>query len=287
MMTGRAHWHQLGTVVKRFEKAGAFPVAAFPRKTDASRFELPYPPDERVSWMCDMLPFLGYDGLSRRINREAAWNDERNLQAGAAWVSEFLNPELPQETWRARVPSLKGRDLGATHFVGLTGIGMDSGEYPDTPEYASKLGLFGWNRQTKLADVTDGLSNTIFMIQAPPNVARPWLRGGGATAQGVPASSSLKPFVAQTKAGGRGTYVLMADGSVRFLKEGMEDPVFQALVTYKGGDKIPDIDQVAPKEKPRDAALVTPPVMPKVEAPKVEAPKVEPPKAEPKTEPQK
>ena len=282
MMTGRAHWHQLAGVVKRFEQQGAFPIAAFPRKTDSSRFDLSYPPDQRVSWMCDMLPFLGYDGLSRRIHREDPWSDERNLQAGSAWISEFLNPEFPRESWRARVPSLKGRDLGATHFVGLTGIGMESGEFPDTPEYAKKLGLFGWNRQTKFADVSDGLSNTIFMIQAPPSVSRPWLRGGGATAQGVPTSGSLQPFVADLK-GRRGAYVLMGDGSVRFLKEGMADPIFQALVTYKGGDQIPDIDAIAPREGRKEVAIVTPP--PKVE-PKVE-PKAEPPKVDSKAEPSK
>ncbi len=276
MMTGRAHWHSLASTVKRFEGSGKLPFAAYPRKSDAARFDLPYPPDQRVSWMCDLLPFLGYDGLSRRIRREEPWNDERNLQAGSAWISEFLNPEYPQESWRAHVPSLKGRDLGATHFVGLTGVGMDAGDYPDTPEYAKKLGLFGWNRQTKLADVSDGLSNTIYMIQVPPNMPRPWLRGGGATAQGVPTTGSIKPFVTQMKDGRRGTYVLMADGSVRFLKEGIADPVFQALVTYKGGEQIPDIDTFAPRERTGGTALVTPPVKPKLESPKVDPPKVEP-----------
>jgi Protein of unknown function (DUF1559) len=294
MMTGRAHWHQLAATVKRFDETagpgrekGKLPVGAFPRKTDPSRFDVTYPPDQRVSWMCDLLPFLGYEGLSRRIQRDLPWNDDRNLQAGSAWISEFLNPELPQESWRARVPSLRGRDLGATHFVGLTGIGMESGDFLDTPENAGKLGMFGWNRQTRLADVTDGLSNTIYMIQAPPNVARPWLRGGGATAQGVLPNGSFQPFVAQLK-DRRGAYVLMGDGSVRFIKEGIEDPVFQALVTYKAGDKIGDIDQIAPKEKIGAGVVVAPPVVPKVE-PKVEAPmpKVEPPvtKVDPKQNP--
>ena len=276
MMTGRAHWHQLVVAAKKLEATASFPVAAFPRKTDQARFDVPYAPDERVSWMCELLPYLGYDGLSRRIHREDQWNHESNLQAGSAWVSEFLNPQFPQETWRARVPSLKGRDLGATHFVGLTGIGMDSGDFLDTPENAKKLGLFGWNRQTKFADVSDGLSNTIFMIQAPPTVARPWIRGGGATAQGVPLSGSQKPFLMATKDNRNGTYVLMADGSIRFLKEGIEDPIFQALVTYKGGETVPDIDQIAPKERTGNTALVTPPI--KVQPKKVEP---EPKKVEP------
>jgi hypothetical protein len=277
MMTGRAHWHMVASVAKKFQAAGAIPYAAYPRATNSNRFDLPYLPEQRVSWMADMLPYLGYDTLSRKIKRDAAWNDEANLEAGSAWIPEFLNPELPEATWRAYVPSLKGRDLGATHFVGLTGIGMESGEFPDTPEYAKKLGIFGWNRQAKFADIVngDGAANTIFMIQVPPNVQRPWIRGGGSTAQGVPATGSIKPFVSSV-GGRKGTYAVMADGSVRFISDSIDDAVFQALVTYKGGEKIDNLDQIAPPEKIRtgEAVIITNPP-PKVE-PKVE----EPPKKE-------
>jgi hypothetical protein len=282
MMTGRAHWHMVASVAKKFQAAGAIPYAAYPRATNSNRFDLPYLPEQRVSWMADMLPYLGYDTLSRKIKRDAAWNDETNLEAGSAWIPEFLNPELPEATWRAYVPSLKGRDLGATHFVGLTGIGMESGEFPDTPEYAKKLGIFGWNRQAKFADIVngDGAANTIFMIQVPPNVQRPWIRGGGSTAQGVPLTGSIKPFVSSV-GGRKGTYAVMADGSVRFISDSIDDAVFQALVTYKGGEKIENLDQIAPPEKIRtgEAVIIANPP-PKVE-PKVEEP---PKKEEPKKE---
>jgi hypothetical protein len=154
--------------------------------------------------------------------------------------------------------------MGATNFVGLTGIGMDSGDYPDKPEFAKKLGLFGNDRQTKIADVVagDGLANTIFMIQVPPTIQRPWIRGGGATAQGVPETGSIKPFVSATKDGKRGTYALMADGSIRFLSETINDEIFKALTTYKRGEKIDNIDQIAAPENV-ESKLANPTAQPK------------------------
>ncbi|MCE9532519.1 MAG: DUF1559 domain-containing protein [Planctomycetes bacterium] len=260
MMTGRAHWYTLATTLKGIEKIGVMPLAAYPRTSDQSRFDLPYPPEQRVSWMVELLPFMGYEGLSRRVRRDEAWNSDANLLAGSAWVPEFLSNEFPEPTWRAFVPSLKGMDLGATHFIGLTGIGMDSGQFPDTPEYAKKLGLFGYNRQAKLADVSaaDGLSNTIYLMQVPPNMPRPWIRGGGATVQGVRLEGSIKPFVSPLKDGRKGTYTLMADGSIRFLSETTNDQIFQGLATYKGGEKIENLDQIAPFVKKGEAVLKTP-----------------------------
>ena len=275
MLTGRSHWHSIATTAKKFEATGSLPPAAFQRPSNAVRFDLPYPPDQRVSWMADLLPYLGYESLSRKINRQGAWNEEANLQAGTAWIPEFLSPEYQDTTWRAHVPSLKGRDLGATHFVGLSGVGMDSANYPDTPEFAKKLGLFGNNRQTRFADITDGTSNTIYMIQVPPNIQRPWIRGGGSTVQGVPEKGSVKPFVSTQKDSHGGTYAVMADGSIRFISESISDQVFQALVTYKGGEPIDNLDKLAPVEEVRPSVLSSGKVALKTEERKAEEKKEE------------
>ena len=259
----------LPVAIKDVEKSGTLPFAAYPRPVDASRFGVPFRPEQRVSWMADLLPYLGYEGLFRKIKRDRAWDydyrnpaeGESNLLAGSAWIPEFLSHDCPDSSWRAHVSDAAHRDivLGATNFVGLTGVGMDSGDYPDKPEFAKKLGLFGNERQTRIADIvaSDGLANTIFMIEVPATIQRPWIRGGGATAQGVPETGSIKPFVGATKDGKRGTYALMADGSIHFISETINDEVFKALATYKGGEKIDNIDQIAPPENV-DAKLVTP-----------------------------
>jgi hypothetical protein len=95
-------------------------------------------------------------------------------------------------------------------------------------------------------------------MQVPSTLKRPWLAGGGATVQGVPEAKSVQPFLPQGNLikqyqGKRGTYALMADGSVRFIPENISDEVFKAMCTIKGGEASP-LNQDAPKVKPEESS---------------------------------
>jgi hypothetical protein len=60
------------------------------------------------------------------------------------------------------------------------------------------------------------------------------MAGGGSTVRGVPQTRSIDPFVAS---GEKGTLVLMADGSVRFVSKNISPEAFeafQALCTIQG-----------------------------------------------------
>jgi hypothetical protein len=243
-------WRKLPETLKRFEGAPGrkFPLAALTRTATANRMGLPYAPEQRVSWMVELLPSLGYENLYSQIDRGQGWNTPENMRAGRAWIPEFLDPHQASPSWRAELVSLGGKDLGATHFVGLSGVGQDAAELDDTPANAKRLGIFGYNRQTSLDDVQrgDGLSNTIYMIQSQPNIARPWIRGGGATVQGVPTKNSFEHFRIGQRDATYGAPTVFADGSVRIIRPGISDEVFQALATYKGGEKIEGLDDLAP-----------------------------------------
>ena len=85
-----------------------------------------------------------------------------------------------------------------------------------------------------------GLGNTIVMMQVPPDSitgVTPWMAGGGSTLRGVPDKNSAAPFIfsntGKDNKGRRGTYALMADGSVRFIDQNVSDEVFKAMVTAK------------------------------------------------------
>jgi hypothetical protein len=83
------------------------------------------------------------------------------------------------------------------------------------------------------------------------------MAGGGSTVRTVPEKDSAEPFFSTEADGTRGTYVLMADGSVRYVKKGISDAAFKAMVTVRGpAPEEFDIDKEAPK----------------VEAPKKDAP---------------
>src|SRR5262249_53582770 len=137
------------------------------------------------------------------------------------------------------------------------------------PATAKKLGVFGYDRTTRVQEITDGVSNTILMAQVPPTYKRPWMAGGGSTVEGVPEKDSVRPFVSPQPDGKRGTLVVMADGSVRFIAENVKDDIFKALCTIKGGetDFILERDAV-PVPRPESPADIQPsPSMPPAQTP--------------------
>jgi hypothetical protein len=247
------HWHALGAAaVAARGKDGVVPRGTYVREeTLGGRLIRGFPPHQRVGWLVSLLPYMGHEDLYNRIDRKKSWRDEENLKQGAILVPEFLNPSFDRRTWRASVPSLGLRDQGATHVVGVAGIGPDAGDYSlNDTSVAKKIGMVGYDRRANMKDVTDGASNTMYMIQVPPNQPRPWIAGGGASVTGVPEKDSVRPFVTTGPNGKRGATVIMADGSVRFVAETVSDDVFKALATIRGGEELVDLDKQIPKVDP-------------------------------------
>ena len=88
-------------------------------------------------------------------------------------VPAFLDGNYPASTWMIHVPSMGEWTLAATHFVGMAGVGLDAAEYaPDDSTQAKKLGVFGYNRTTKLSDITDGPASTIAVTPATSHGTR-------------------------------------------------------------------------------------------------------------------
>jgi hypothetical protein len=231
--------HDLGLTLRAYkDKNGQFPRGAFPRKPSAERKERPWPPNQRVSWMADLLPFLGYMEIYSRIDFEKSWRDKENYLPSMALIPQFLDGRDPNRSRYIRYPGMD-YEVAATDFVGIAGIGLDAAEYSDKDSSVAKmLGIFGYDRVTRVGDIKDGLENTIVMLQIPPAYKSPWMAGGGSTVRGVPETKSVQPFVSLQPDGKKGTVALMADGSVRFISESIDDKVFQAMCTYKGAEKV-------------------------------------------------
>jgi hypothetical protein len=229
------------------QKQGKFPRGTFERPVEKERRGRPYEPGDRVSWMMELLPYLGMPDLYREIDTTQSWRSERNRPAAHCLVPAFLDPNSMSTTWWTRPEYTPvwaavlpwwwtGAGAGTTQFVGVAGVGLDAAEYAaDDASVAKKLGIFGYDRETKLDDLKDSKTNTIAMIQVPPLFRRPWLAGGGATVVGIPEKDSIKPFVcAEYQVGDKkisGTYAIMADGAVRFIPATIADATFKALCT--------------------------------------------------------
>jgi predicted Zn finger-like uncharacterized protein len=274
MATTKPNPHKLGSGgVAYSEKEKQFPRGVYDRKASAARAKRAWPPDERVSWMAELLPYLGHEDLHGKIDFKLSWRDPENLDAATSLVPEFLSAHSARDTWYTKYPgidneatsthlgrlmkaiygdSMGGIDkvIASTHFVGIGGIGLDAASYRlGDAAVAEKMGVFGYNRVTRLGDIGN-LSKTAFMIQVPPIYRTPWLAGGGSTIRGVPETKSVQPFLSQRSEGKRSTMMIMTDGSVRVISENISDQVFKDLCRIKGQKSDIDIDRIAPLVPP-------------------------------------
>ena len=212
-------------------------------------------PDMRASWLVEVLPYLtgtDYAGLAKPlVQKGLSWRDKEFETVAALHIPAFVNTATANNSPRVQWTSIR-EALGATHFVGMAGLGLDSPSLA-TGADAAKLGVFGYDRATKVADIKDGPENTIAVIQVPSNTQGPWAAGGGSTVRGVPdGANPLDGFVSgefenpATKKKEKGTMAIMADGRIRFIPATMKPETFRALCTIAGGEKVDKLDAEAP-----------------------------------------
>lgn len=180
-------------------------------------------PEERLSLFYSILPF---------IEQAALYNDLRNSEKeswDSATSSTYTSMSIPTYEHPATAKFISG----GTSYVGISGIGKDSASLPNSDP---KAGMFGNNRKTRFRDVTDGLSNTVWLSESNDGDI-PWAQGGR-TLKGF----SQQPYInGPDGIGGPspgGCNMGMADGSVRFLSENIDPSILEALATKAGGEVI-------------------------------------------------
>jgi hypothetical protein len=192
-------------------------------------------PEDRLSWMVSILPYLEEDNLYLQINRDKAWNSPEN-QGINVEVKGLLCPE--------------SEFYGNFHigfYVGMAGIGKDA---PFLPPTDSKAGVFGYDRKTKLADVTDGKATTMMAIETNSENG-PWAAGGFPTLRGAdPDGPDYLGYTGQFGSRHRTEETFLfkvypqcsccvfVDGSAHILVKPMDSQVFEALCTIAGGEKV-------------------------------------------------
>jgi prepilin-type processing-associated H-X9-DG protein len=161
-----------------------------------------------------------------------------------SWDDPVLQAESPFSSGEMRCPSLpqptQARIVVPATFVGIAGLGIDA---PALPAGDRRAGIFGDNRSVGPADVIDGLSTTM-MVAESSAPSGPWFAGGRSTVRGL--DPSAKPYlgVGRPFGGihGEGANVLMADGSVRWVRPTPTGKGFEAMSTIAGGEVVSDPD---------------------------------------------
>jgi len=216
-----------------------------------------------------LLPYLGHEELARKYDLTKDYFDPANAAVVATRVPVFNCPAAPQglvsgDDW----PSAKRYRGAVIDFVAPSGNWAKLGPPDDTGGEAALNGSLG--RLPKLAMVTDGLSTTVGVVEQAAGTQH-WVRGErvdqGRSARSGATLGSGSMWVMTYSADGLtglnrssksvlpcsincnnedgiyafhtgGANALFMDGSVKFLREGLDGYVLFALVSRAGGEVI-------------------------------------------------
>lgn len=180
-------------------------------------------PEERLSWMVDVLPFVEQDVLWKKFDVRKGYVE--NLPASQTIVRVFLCADS------------KGADPTGqvTQYVAISGIGLGAASQPAK---ADGNGFMGYDRLTSLDAMHDGTSNTIALMETRSNLG-PWARGGASNLRGFDPADE-PPVGDQRPFGGHksGMNVAMADGSVQFIRNSIQPSMLAAAITIAGGESV-------------------------------------------------
>jgi prepilin-type processing-associated H-X9-DG protein len=155
-----------------------------------------------LSWRVAILPFIEQDALYRQFHLDEPWDSPHNKE---------LLKQMPPVY--APVQGKKAEPY-TTFYQGFVGDGA----------------FFEGKEGIRIADITDGTSNTILVVEAGESV--PWSKPADlpfAANNPVPKLGAFYP---------NGFNAAFCDGSVHFLSRTIEEAVLRALITRNGGEVI-------------------------------------------------
>jgi hypothetical protein len=217
---------------------GAFPEGTVAHPT--------LPPEQRLSWCVPLLRFLQAHDTFKQFDLTRGPGDPANetpVSIRFQWMvcpatsERDSNGKSRTEHWKSPTPF--------THYVGVAGVGPDAAELPLKHPRA---GVFGHDRSTKISDITDGLSNTLLVIETA-NAPGHWAFGGFATVRAFDPADA--PYLGPGRPFGglhdstfpvrtwRFCNVAMADGAVRAITTDTAPEVLEALATVGGKEQLP------------------------------------------------
>jgi prepilin-type processing-associated H-X9-DG protein len=195
-----------------------------------------WPPEKRFSWLFAMAPYIESNPIYSRAKRKLPWD----APANQFLVDEPYRIMLCPGQSTSSIPAV-------TNYIGMAGVGEDAATLPHDDRRA---GMFGYDRMVSLADIKDGASTTMMIIETSANLG-PWAAGGPSTVRGL--DPAQQPYVELDGQFGLrhlndflilkgpvGCNIAFADGSVRYLAASISSQTLEALATIAGDDKPGD-----------------------------------------------
>lgn len=163
-----------------------------------------------LSWRVHILPFIGHADLYKEFKLDEAWDSQHNRS--------LLN----------RMPEL---------FLPEGATGADGAVPPFHTTYVAPVGdgtAFGREFQTRYANVIDGMSYTIAIVELEPQHSIAW------TSPEEYRYDREAPIQKMRFVDGR-TLVGFLDGSVRWIRQNEAVTTWNALFTAQGGERLPEL----------------------------------------------
>jgi prepilin-type processing-associated H-X9-DG protein len=196
---------------------------SFPRGTIANPNLLP---GDRVSFYAEVSPYMEYQ-LYNQIDQTQPWMGSSNASIAGVRIYPLVCPSYDPIPEPAPQP---------TTTLGIAGLAADA---PSLLKSDPRAGIFGYDRQTTLAEIKDGAANTMMLAESARGNGC-WLQGGPATVRGLDPAN--KPYIGPGRQFGglhdRGAVIAMADGSVRVVSDSVDPKIFEALSTIAGGERL-------------------------------------------------
>jgi hypothetical protein len=158
-----------------------------------------------LSWRVTILPYLEQEKLYKEFHLDEPWDSEHNKKLIDKMPRVYLAPDDGSKTHLTRYQAFVGK---GAFFEGTTGL--------------------------RIADITDGLSNTIMVVEAPKGV--PWTKPEDLAFD----DGKLLPRVVDPMK--NGFMAGLCDGSVRFFKKTMKEGTLRLYIQRNDGLPIPDDD---------------------------------------------
>ncbi|OWK34995.1 DUF1559 domain-containing protein [Fimbriiglobus ruber] len=233
---------------------------------DANADHLPYSHRFKAplsGWATLLLPHLGEEKLYRQYDWELDWVHPDNQKLAKTHLAFFECPATPDPD-RLMTGSEGGTKYAVppADYFGVSGF--TDMLIPDVfPPGTSKHGAMPVDEARKRSEIPDGLSTTLIIGEdagrpqvwqmgvkqdkVPPNEKNTWAAWNGNYVRAYTADGKSAPGPCAVNCNNvnifysfhdGGAYAVVADGSVRFLKVGLDVYVMYALVTREGGELV-------------------------------------------------
>ena len=162
------------------------------------------------SWRVLILPYLGEKQLYGQYNFDEPWDSTYNQSLTGQMPAVYFCPENPDKA---------ARRAGETNYMVI--VGNES--------------MFPGEKSTKIADITDGTSNTIMVVEtAAPGIN--WMKPHDLSIDDMSMEINGGPEEPGSYHPEGGIHVALADGSVHFLSDKTRKRELYNSVTKAGAE---------------------------------------------------